>query len=385
MNSYQKALEDRKQQHLLRTLPLPPEGIDFYRNDYLGLAKSKELSDAVNAELSRIEHPINGSTGSRLLSGNAQYFEEVEQKIASFHKEEAALIYSSGYTANLGLISSLSTKDTTLITDELIHASLIDGARLGQSKKIRFKHNDVNDLEQKLKNIDGQKLVIVESIYSMDGDVCPLVDIVKVCEKWGAQLIVDEAHSFAINGAKGEGLCQHLGIENKILARIMTFGKGPGIHGAVVVGPQWLKEYQINFSRPFIFSTAPSPHQFASISAMYDVVENASEKRKDLQKVIDYFIEKRKESSAHWLPSDTQIQSLIIPGNDQVITQSQKLKEAGINALPIRKPSVPEGKERIRFCLHSYNTQEEIDLLFKTLNKATPPFKAVRRIEGAQG
>lgn len=385
MNSYQKALDERKKQHLLRTLPLPPEGIDFYSNDYLGLAKSTDLSNTTKDQLKKIDLCENGSSGSRLLSGNSKYFESVEQKISDFHHAESALIYSSGYTANLGLISCLALKEVTLFTDELIHASLIDGARLGHSKKIRFKHNDVNDLALKLQKVEGQKFVIVESIYSMDGDVCPLSDMIKVCEKMDAQLIVDEAHSFAITGDKGEGLCQKLGIEEKILARIITYGKGAGIHGAAVVGPQWLKEYQINFSRPFIFSTAPSPHQFSSISAMYSIVENSSYRRDRLQKVIGYFMEKRKNSSANWLPSSTQIQSLIIPGNDQVIGLSQKLREIGINALPIRKPSVPEGAERIRFCLHSFNTEEEINLLFKFLNGVIPPLKGGGLVSAGKG
>lgn len=376
MNSYQKALEERKKQHLLRTLPLPPEGIDFYSNDYLGLAKSKELNHKIEEEYQTILNRKNGASGSRLLSGNSNYSENVEQKIANFHHAESALIYSSGYAANLGLISCLATKETTLFCDELIHASLIDGARLGHSKKVRFKHNDSNDLDQKLQSVNGQKLVIVESIYSMDGDVCPLGEIAAVCKKQDTLLIVDEAHSMAIVGKKGVGLTQSLGLEDQVLARIMTYGKGPGIHGAAVVGPTWLRDYQINFSRSMIFSTAPSDHQFASISAMYDILPEAETERQQLRSITDYFISKRKESIGQWLESNSQIQSLIVPGNEQVVRLGKELQEAGINALPIRKPSVAEGAERIRFCLHSYNTKEEIDLLFDVLKKS--PFEGGR-------
>jgi 8-amino-7-oxononanoate synthase len=367
MNSYQKALEERKKQHLLRTLPLPPEGIDFYSNDYLGLAKSSVLSQKIAEEYQSIPNKQNGASGSRLLSGNSNYSEDVENKIANFHHAESALIYSSGYAANLGLISCLATKETTLFCDELIHASLIDGARLGHSKKVRFAHNDPSDLEQKLQNVEGQKLVVVESIYSMDGDVCPLREITEICKKQDAMLIVDEAHSMAVIGKEGEGLTQSLGLEQEVLARIMTYGKGPGIHGAAVVGPTWLREYQINFSRSLIFSTAPADHQFASISAMYDVLPEVETEQQKLKSITDYFVSKRKESSGKWLESDSQIQSLIVPGNEEVVSLGKKLLDAGINALPIRKPSVAEGAERIRFCLHSYNTKEEIDLLFKTL------------------
>ena len=366
MNSYRKALEERKKQHLLRVLPLLPEGIDFCSNDYLGFARSTELHQKIEQEHKKI--PLqNGATGSRLLSGNSEYAEVLEQKVADYHKAESALIYSSGYAANLGLISCLATRDTVLFCDELIHASLIDGARSGHSKRVRFNHNDVNDLSGKLAACEDQKIVIVESLYSMDGDFCPLEDMVEVCQKHDAMLIVDEAHSIGIYGAGGGGLVQQSGLEEKVMARIITYGKGPGIHGAAVVGPRWLRDYQINFSRSVIFSTAPATHHLASISAMYKYLPNADRARKNLQEVIEHFVTKRKISKGEWLNSNSQIQSLILPGNEQVMELGSTLQATGINALPIRKPSVAEGTERIRFCLHAYNTREEIALLFDAL------------------
>ena len=366
MNSYQKALSERKEQHLLRHLPLPPEGIDFYSNDYLGFARSESLRDLIEAEIQKAPKE-NGATGSRLLSGNSEYAESVEKQVAAFHDAEAALIYPSGYTANLGLISCLATRETTLIMDELVHASLIDGARLGRSERIRFRHNDVSDLSKKLAETGSQKLVVVESVYSMDGDVCPLVEVAKLCEGHEALLIVDEAHSIGIFGKNGGGLAQELGLVKKVMARIMTYGKAPGIHGAAVVGPQWLKEYQTNFSRSLIFSTAPSPHQFASIAGMYQYLPKVTGKRTQLSDIVKYFVQKRQQHNGEWLPSSSHIQSLIIPGNEAVIETAKKLGDAGINALPIRRPSVAEGKERIRFCLHSFNTIEEINFLFEIL------------------
>ncbi|MEM8939634.1 MAG: 8-amino-7-oxononanoate synthase [Bacteroidota bacterium] len=368
MNSYQRALEKVKQQHLLRCLPNPPEGIDFYSNDYLGLAQNPELSLAIKKEYQNAP-ANNGSTGSRLLSGNSDYAERIERQIAAFHHAECALVYLSGYTANLGLVSSLATRETTLICDELIHASLIDGARLGKSERIRFQHNDIDDLRSKLHKIKGQKLVIVESIYSMDGDIAPLEEISSVCEQNNAMLIVDEAHAIGIFGENGEGLVQKLGLEKKVLARIITYGKAPGIHGAAVVGPNWIKEYQINFSRPLIFSTAPSQHHFASIASMYCQLPKAAKERDQLKKIVNYFLYKRSKNNLKWLNSYSHIQSLIVPGNEKVMAAAKKLQKVGINALPIRKPSVEEGTERIRFCLHSYNTKEDIDLLFQSLNQ----------------
>ncbi|GAB4238325.1 MAG: pyridoxal phosphate-dependent aminotransferase family protein [Ekhidna sp.] len=366
MNIYQKALADRKKQHLLRSLPLPPEGIDFFSNDYLGLSHSPHLSLGIEEEYKNAPS-LNGATGSRLLSGNNWYVEKIEHQIAEFHHSESALIYASGYTANLGLISSLATQETTLICDELIHASLIDGARLGKAVKVKFRHNDIDDLKQKLSAAKAQKLVVVESVYSMDGDICPINEVVELCQTYDALLIVDEAHAIAVYGEKGEGLVQSLGLEEHVFARIMTYGKGPGIHGAAVVGSSWLKEYQVNFSRSLIFSTAPSNHHVASIAAMYRHLPKCTDDRKQLKEMVDYFVRKRHASGDQWINSPSQIQSLIVPGNEQVVALGEKLKIAGINALPIRKPSVPEGAERIRFCLHSYNTTEEIDLLFNTL------------------
>ena len=366
MNSYQKALADRKKQHLLRYFPLPPEGIDFYSNDYLGLAASQLLKNQIEIQTQKAPTQ-NGATGSRLLSGNSEYAESIETQVASFHKAQAALIYPSGYTANIGLISSLATPETTLITDELIHASLIDGARLGHAQKVRFKHNDIHDLASKLKETSGQKVVIVESVYSMDGDLCPLQEIVQLCEENEAMVVVDEAHAIGVCGSNGGGLVQELGLEKQVLARIMTYGKGPGIHGAAVVGPQWLKDYQTNFSRSLIFSTAATPHQFASISGMYCHLPNVDDEREQLKEVVRYFLERRTKHTGTWLPSASHIQSLIVSGNEEVIRVANSLRAAGINALPIRRPSVPEGKERIRFCLHSYNTKEEIDQLFNFL------------------
>lgn len=366
LNIYQKALEERKKQHLLRMLPLLTDGIDFYSNDYLGLSDDRNLQLIIDKEYKEVQTK-NGATGSRLLSGNSAYALNVEKQIASFHKAESALVYSSGYMANLGLISSLAVKGTTLICDELIHASLIDGTRLGHAKKVRFKHNDLKDLQDKLEKNEGDKIVLVESVYSMDGDICPLKEVADLCKTHDAHLIVDEAHAIGLFGEGGEGLTQSLGLEDEVLARIMTYGKAPGIHGAAVVGPSWLKEYQINFSRPMIFTTAPSNHQFACISAVYQHLAKTKTKRNKLHEIIDYFIQKRAQAKGDWLSSPSQIQSLIVPGNKEVIELAEKLKKAGINALPIRRPSVAEGSERIRFCLHSFNTKEEIDLLFETL------------------
>ncbi len=368
MNQFQEELTRRKEQHLLRKLRTLKKGIDFYSNDYLGLSGSDELSQRILELDKTSEIKRNGATGSRLLSGNTSLAEEVEMKIANFHEAEGSLIYASGYTANLGLISCLSRKHVTLFMDELLHASLIDGARLGVATRVKFKHNDVADLKIKLNKYSGEKLVIVESIYSMDGDLAPLTELLAACQENQAGLIIDEAHAIGIYGEKGEGVSQQLGIHPELFARVITYGKAPGIHGAAVVGPQWLKEYQVNFSRPFIFSTAPSDHFLMAIAAMYDLIGQLNKERKRLGEVVAYFKERCSDSKG-WLTSPSHIQSLIVPGNEAVIQLSQFLESYGIISLPIRTPSVPEGQERLRFCLHAYNTLNEIDHLFNTLSQ----------------
>ncbi|HCW08412.1 MAG TPA: 8-amino-7-oxononanoate synthase, partial [Cytophagales bacterium] len=193
--------------------------IDFASNDYLGFAQHPELTVHGNPSLK------SGATGSRLISGNSMEAEEAEKTIARFHRAEAALIFNSGYAANVGLCSCIASKDDTFISDELIHASMIDGIRMSFASKLKFKHNDVDDLENKLTKATGNKFVAIESLYSMDGDEAPLKKIIEVCEKHSAQLIVDEAHAVGVFGAHGEGLVNHYQLEDKVFACVYTFGK----------------------------------------------------------------------------------------------------------------------------------------------------------------
>lgn len=370
MNRYQKELEDRKRDHLLRELPSTSASIDFFSNDYLGLARSKDLYQAIENEYTSLLHKSTGSTGSRLLSGNSGYALELESQIARFHGAEDALVYSTGYAANVGLISCLGKRGVHLVCDELIHASMIDGVRLSQGTRHKFKHNDPDSLDEKLAGIEGEKIVLIETVYSMDGDISPLEGILRICKKHEAELIVDEAHAVGLLGKKGEGLASLLGLQKELLASVVTYGKAMGVHGAAILSEKWLKDYLVNFSRSFIYSTAPSNHQLSSIKCAYQIVENAAKERELLQSNIDYFKTKRVQTnSLHWINSDTAIQSLIIPGNEEVINAAEKLKENDIAILPIRSPSVPEGEERLRISLHAYNTHEEIDLLFVTIGQ----------------
>ena len=248
-------LDAKKAQGLHRKLvTVNADALDFCSNDYLGLASKFDLiSPEIQAEIQGLKL---GSTGSRLITGNSKLAEETEAIIAQFHKAEAALLYSSGFMANVGLMACIAGKDDTIISDDYIHASIIDGIRLSYATKYRFKHNDLEDLETQLQLAKNRIIVVVESIYSMDGDEGPLSKIADLCEKYGALLIVDEAHSTGIYGENGAGLVCQYGLENRVYARVHTFGKALGFHGAAVVGSHVLRDYLINYSRSFIYTTA---------------------------------------------------------------------------------------------------------------------------------
>ena len=366
MATIDNILNTRKSEGLFRTLKHEITATDFCSNDYLGVARSKAISSSILAQVSVLEKK-NGATGSRLLSGNSELYNELESQIASFHNSESALLYPSGYQANVGLLSCLGTKEDTFILVSLVHASLIDGARLSKAKRFKFLHNDVADLKKKLRKSTGNIYVIVEGLYSMDGDISKLQEISTVCEKANAKLIVDEAHSVGILGEHGAGLVSKLGLENKVFARIVTYGKAFGSHGAAILGSASLRDWLVNFSRSFIYSTGLPPFQLIAIQEIYQAMPRLDEERKKLWNTIEYFRSKQGEHH-QWLPSSSPIQSLIIQGNDQVKKLAESLQTKGFEVFPILSPTVAVNTERIRFCIHAYNTEKEIDQLFEVIN-----------------
>ncbi len=358
-------LEQRRSQHALRQLKLPaPHMVDFCSNDYLGLARSAAMQEAVHTLLA--ERPyMHGSTGSRLLAGNYAWIEEAENNLAAFHDASAGLIYNSGYDANLGLFSCVPQKEDTVIYDQLIHASIRDGIRLGRAQSFSFLHNDVQDLEKKLQRASGRVFVAVESVYSMDGDMAPLQAIAALCEKTGAYLVVDEAHATGVVGAQGEGLVQALGLAAACFARVHTFGKAVGCHGAIILGSETLRQYLLNFSRAFIYTTALPHTAIAAIMASYNLFPYMTAAREQLQGLIRHFREATR--SLQVLPSETPIQIVLTPGNEFTRKQAAALQEAGMDIRPILHPTVPKGQERLRIVLHSFNTVEEVDGCVKVL------------------
>ena len=359
-------LSDRTEAGLLRKLNLSNLTVDFCSNDYLGFARSPVLRQHIDDTISKLSFHHNGASGSRLLSGNYALTEDTETFIAKFHKAEQGLIFNSGYDANLGLLSCIPQRGDTIICDEFIHASLIDGARLSHANRYTFKHSCLDQLEAKLKLAKGRVYVVVESVYSMDGDLAPLQEISTLCQNYQAALIVDEAHATGMFGAHGAGLVQQLGLQDKIFARIVTFGKALGVHGAIVLGSAALRNYLINFARPFIYTTAAPMHSVVAVKCAYELLMSADYPMLIKQK-IELFSTLANPQLLNCRSTNSPIQTIIYGSNFTARLSAEKLQQQGLDVRAILSPTVPEGTERLRICLHTYNTEEEIYKLIESL------------------
>jgi len=372
MEHISRKLAERKAQNALRKLQVRNFAIDFYSNDYIGFSASDELKGLSSTILKGYKQ-ANGATGSRLLSGNAPIFEDAEAYIAGAHKAEAALLYNSGYDANVGFFSCILQRGDVLLYDSYSHASIRDGISLSQAQSYKFRHNDLDHLEallQKFAGGDKSVLIATESVFSMDGDSPDLLRMCELASQYGAHIAIDEAHAIGVFGENGSGLVQALGLEDRVLARIVTFGKGLGTHGAAVVSTKEVKEYLVNFSRSFIYTTAMAPHAVATILAGYQLLRTTTASEA-LKGNIHYFkSELEKRQLPRFIPSESAIQAVVLSGNDYVKGVATQLQAKGLGVLPILSPTVPKGEERLRVCLHSYNTMQEIDLLIDTLSKA---------------
>ncbi|SHE86732.1 aminotransferase class I/II-fold pyridoxal phosphate-dependent enzyme [Pedobacter caeni] len=376
MNKTGQFIQDRLQARAdngsLRKLSRLHLPVDFCSNDYLGFSRSVILKDRIETLLLQIPDLRSGSGGSRLLSGNHAFTEETESLIAQFHQAESGLIFNSGYDANIGLISSLAQRTDTIISDELIHASLIDGARLSHASRYTFKHNDLDALEAKLKLATGNIYVLVESVYSMDGDLAPLTEINACCKRYGANLIVDEAHALGIFGSHGTGRVQELGLEKEVFARVVTFGKALGCHGAIVLGSPSLRQYLINFARSFIYTTAAPLHAIASVHAAYQLLAE-----RDYTPIITERIEEYSsriemagipgKSGKSNISGKSSIQTILYHSSEKAKFAAESLQQQGLDVRAILSPTVPKGSERLRICLHTYNNNEEIQTLISQL------------------
>ncbi|WP_396591423.1 aminotransferase class I/II-fold pyridoxal phosphate-dependent enzyme [Allomuricauda sp. R78024] len=362
----QSKLSERLKDGSMRSLQTSGGLIDFSSNDYLGFSSKKAILDATTAKLKESNLQENGATGSRLLTGNHSLYKQLEDFLAGYHNSESALVFNSGYDANIGFFSSVPQRGDTILYDELVHASIRDGIKMSNAKSYKFKHNNIDDLRVHIERIqnrnDSEIYVVTESVFSMDGDSPDLEALTDFCTKKDCYLIVDEAHATGIYG-NGKDLVSQLGLEENVFARIITFGKALGNHGAAVLGSNDLKAYLVNFARSLIYTTALAPHAVASVLSAYRYLESyGKEEGSRLKENIKYFKEQVQLLSmeARFIESDSAIHCLVLPGNEKVKQVSKYLQTEGFDVKPILSPTVKIGQERLRFCLHSYNTKEEI-------------------------
>ncbi|MEM7484508.1 MAG: pyridoxal phosphate-dependent aminotransferase family protein [Bacteroidota bacterium] len=374
-NKLEQKLEKRRLENALRVLPEAQQLIDFSSNDYLGLAKKKEFSKLALSLLENLNLTENGASGSRLLTGNHRLYQKLENFLAFYHKSSAALVFNSGYDANIGFFEAVPQKGDLIFYDELVHASIRDGIKMSNAKAYKFKHNSLDDLllcVERSRNATSENAVIyivTESVFSMDGDSPNLKTLSDFCLEYKCHLIIDEAHANGIFGDGKDLVCQ-LGIEDHVFARVITFGKALGNHGAAILGSDALKTYLVNFARSLIYTTALSPHALATTLIAYEYLEKEGvRERTKLQKNIEFFKNQAKllGLSKDFIESNSAIHCIIIPGNEKVKQVSNKLWEEGFNVKPILSPTVKTGQERLRFCLHPYNTTEEISKVLSTI------------------
>lgn len=367
-------LDSRAADLSLRQLGRTTLAADFSSNDYLGFANSAHLFALASNLLTQKAIQSNGATGSRLLTGNHLLYEETERVIAQFHQSESALIFNSGYDANVGVLSCVPQRSDVILYDELCHASIRDGIRLSTAASYKFRHNDMEHLRDlttfvKQKQPDALIYIVTESVFSMDGDSPDLNDLTDHCQQFSCLLILDEAHALGVFGERGEGLAQILNIPDKVFARIVTFGKGLGCHGAAVLGQHKLREYLTNYARSFIYTTGLPPHAVATVASAYGLLNEGAPEIGLLKENIIWFNQQKSLLGIKQLfvRSKSAIHSAIIPGNDKVKDIAAGLQRLGYDVRPILSPTVPQGQERLRFCLHSYNSKEEITAVLQAL------------------
>ncbi len=334
-----------------------PRGIDLSSNDYLGLAKDKRLIEAL---VRGAEREGVGSTASRLLRGERDCFRDVEKQFAKWKGTESSLYFATGYQANIGLMQTFLEEDDVVFSDELNHASLIDGIRLSKCRKEIFRHFDIKQLEKFLLETEcrGQKFLVTESLFSMDGDIAPLEKYAEIAQRTNTNLIVDEAHSVGLYGEKGSGLIEQLGIEKSVFLSVNTAGKALGVSGAFVAGSNLAIEYLINKCRSFIFSTAPIPAIADALKTALEIIEIEKGRREKLRKISQTFCNLLQDFGFEAPADETQIIPIIIGDSDKAVSIANKMQAKGFDVRAIRPPTVAEGTSRLRVTLNLSLTKE---------------------------
>ena len=362
-----KDLRSLEERSLCRTLA-EIHGVNFCSNDYLGLAENPALRESLAESIGSATRV--GGTGSRLLSGQTEEWRELEERFAGFAGTEAALFFSTGYAANMGLLASLVGKDDVIYSDALNHASLIDGMRLSGARKVIYPHLDLQVLEKALLQDTGapwRRVIVTESVFSMDGDLAPLGKIAELAEKYGAALIVDEAHATGVHGPYGRGLSAAADIERQVLAIIHTCGKALGSAGAFVCGPAVLKEYLVNHARTFVFSTALPPYFARQIGAALNLAGTMDQERHELLQRSARLVENLRAAGFKTARTESQIVPVVLGAVAETLDAADYLQRDGFAVRAIRPPTVPEGSARLRLSLTSKIPEAELMRLVKSL------------------
>lgn len=341
---------------------------DFSSNDYIGISQHPYIKMAAKKAIDKWG---TGASASRLLSGSLSLHHMLEAKIAKFKQKESALVFNSGYQANVGLLPALCKKGDIVFSDKLNHASIIDALKLSEADFVRFRHNDpehLSDLLNKKRSNYRNAWIVTETVFSMDGDTCPLAKIIDLKEKFNAKLIVDEAHATGIFGAKGAGLVSVESLSDKVDVVMGTFSKALGSFGAYVATDTKIKDYLLNCSRSFIFSTALPPAVVAANFAAIEVVEQEKFRRSELLDKAKFLREGLKDLELNVI-GETQIVPWVIGENKKTVEFSNRLKEKGYWVMPVREPTVPKGQSRLRFTVSYNHPKEVIESLIQEISK----------------
>lgn len=377
---FQQELQKLEEQGLLRSLREVgsaqgprimldgEEVINLCSNNYLGLANHPLLKEA--AIKATRKYGV-GASASRLISGTTLLHKELEEKIADFKNTQAALVFNSGYTANLGIISALAGRGDVIFSDKLNHASIVDGCLLSGADLKRYPHSDIQALEDMLKKFhhSQKRFIVTDTVFSMDGDIAPLPEIVKLAKKNDCMLIIDEAHATGVLGERGKGAVEHFGIKDIGIIHMGTLSKALGCFGAYAAGPKEIIDYLINKSRPFIYTTALPASVAAAAIAALDIVESQPELRKQLWDNVKFFKRGLKKIKADTMQSETQIIPILIGDNDRAVEISQRLLEEGVFIQAIRPPTVPKGKARLRITIMATHTRKDLEFALDKIEK----------------
>ena len=362
-----EGLRTLQEQRLTRTLA-EIQGVNLCSNDYLGLAEHRGLREAVAHAV--LNGPRVGGTGSRLLSGQTEEWRKLEEEFARFAGTESSLFFSSGYAANIGLLAALVGKDVVVYSDVLNHASLIDGMRLSGARKVIYPHLDLNALEDALQQDAGapwRRLIVTESVFSMDGDIAPLKEMAALASKYGAAMIVDEAHATAVHGPLGRGLVAQAKILPQVLAVVHTCGKALGSAGAFVCGPAVLKEHLINHARTFVYSTALPPYFAEQIAVAMRLAQGMEQEREELRRRSERLLSALRAEGFDTAGSASQIVPVVLGENEETLSAAAYLQGAGFAVRAIRRPTVPAGRARLRFSITIQVSEEQLKRLAGSL------------------